>query len=141
MLAINFKQRYIKQHPASTKYLDIVAKFKNSVSRDYYFMYNSFVKVIIGYIVIPLTICFNACLREGVFPDKLKISRTIPIHKKGSWDQAENFRPISILPIILKVLEAVIQRQLYDYFVVNKIFVDTQYGYQKGRSSIDAVER
>ena len=39
---------------------------------------------------------FNNCLQNGIFPDKLKLAKVIPIFKSGAKDIASNYRPISI---------------------------------------------
>lgn len=119
----------------------MVASLKNSESKDIYFMSNSFVKRIINWIIFPLTFCLNLSIRQGIFPRVLKMSRTVPVHKKGSRDLPENFRPISILPIFSKIFEAVIQRQLYNYFERNHLLADTQFGFRAGLSTVDAVDK
>ena len=67
----------------------------------------------------------------GVFPDKLKITKVIPIHKKDDKTQLENYRPISILPAISKVIERVVFDQMHDYFQTNKFYFECQYGFRK----------
>ena len=50
---------------------------------------------IAGYeLSLPLSILCNASFDEGIFPDKNKIAKVIPLHKKGSTDDVNNFRPI-----------------------------------------------
>ena len=70
------------------------------------------------YLVKPLTLGLLAkqTLNSGIFPDKLKIAKVIPIFKKGDSTQFTNYRPISILPVISKVLEKIIYKQLYWFF-------------------------
>ena len=77
----------------------------------------------------------------GVFPNKLKIAKVIPIHKKDDQTQLENYRPISILPAISKVIERVIFDQMHDYFHTNKLYFEGQYGFRKKHSTeLAAVE-
>ena len=47
-----------------------------------------------------LAILFNKCLQIGLFPDDLKISKIIPIHKSGAKNELSNLRTISMLPQI-----------------------------------------
>lgn len=121
--------------------ISVVKKMKNSDSKDFFGLSNSFIKTVLFYIVLPLTFCINSCIREGVFPKFFKVSKTTPIHKKGSWDLPENFRPVSILPIISKVFEAIIQSQLYNYLESNGLLTVAQYGFRSGLSTIDAVDK
>ena len=58
----------------------------------------------------------NQVLNTGTFPDKLKIAKVIPIFKKGDPSLFENYRIISLLPAISKVLEKIIALQLSSYF-------------------------
>ena len=73
-------------------------------------------KVIAPVIIKPLTLLINQVLNTGIFPDKLKIAKVIPIYKKGGPQLFENYRPISLLPTISKVLEKIIHKQLSSYF-------------------------
>ena len=53
----------------------------------------------------PLSHIFNLSVTTGVFPAKLKISKTIPIFKAGDRSSCDNYRPISLLSSISKILE------------------------------------
>ena len=57
------------------------------------------------YIVSPLIHIFNLPLSSGIFPNSLKIAKIVPIHKRDDPSLIENYRPISILPAISKILE------------------------------------
>ena len=50
----------------------------------------------------------NQSLRTGIFPDKLKIAKVLPFFKKGDASILDNYRPISLLPVISKVYEKVV---------------------------------
>ena len=73
-------------------------------------------KVIAPVIIKPLTLLINQVLNTGILPHKLKIAKVIPIYKKGDPQLFENYRPISLLPAISKVLEKIIHKQLSSYF-------------------------
>ena len=62
-------------------------------------------KLIADLIVTPLTIIISKSLTSGVFPDALKISKVIPIHKGNSPEELNNYRPISLLSIFDKIIE------------------------------------
>ena len=86
----------------------------------------------LGHIIVePLSFIINCSLALSIFPDKLKIAKIIPIYKKGDKHQIENYRPISILPVISKVFEKVAYNQLFEYFSQNKLLFDSQYGFRK----------
>ena len=54
-----------------------------------------------------LTFFFNLCLQTAVFPNQLKIATIMPIYKAGDKNVFNNYRPISMLPILSKILEKI----------------------------------
>ena len=72
----------------------------------------------------------NDCIESNFFPDKLKEATLTPVHKKTSKSEKSNYRPISILPLLSKVFERVLHKQLSTYF--DKIFSQHQCGFRKG---------
>ena len=96
-------------------------------------------KVIAPVIIKPLTLLINQVLNTGTFPDKLKITKVIPIYKKGDPQLFENYRPISLLPTISKVLEKIIHKQLSSYFDEYGIFFPNRYGFRPKHSTVYAA--
>ena len=95
---------------------------------------------------IPALSCiFIQSLNTGIFPEKLKIAKVIPNHKKGAWNDISNYRPISLLPSISKILEKLIFKQLSTYLNEYKLLYDSQYGFRAGHStelaSIELIDR
>ena len=84
-------------------------------------------------------------LETGVFPDKLKVAKVIPLFKKGDPTLLTNYRPISLLLSLSKIFEKVIYQQLYAYFENSNLFFKGQYGFRKGHStemaSLELVDR
>ena len=68
---------------------------------------------------------------SGIFPNKLKIAKVTPIYKKNDKKQVTNYRPISVLPVVSKIIETVIADQLNAYFIENNLFSSQQYGFRK----------
>ena len=56
-------------------------------------------------ISLPLSIFFNYFIDNSIFPDNLKVAQVTPIFKKGNCQQLENYRPITLLPIIESCLK------------------------------------
>ena len=71
----------------------------------------------------------------GIFPEALKIAKVKPLYKKGDKACLNNFRPISLLPTISKVFERVIYIQLYEYFNMNNLLSEQQYGFRSQHST------
>jgi len=120
--------------------VDIVSKFSNSKSLDFYWLSNYIVKLTIEYIKEPFAFIINKCLQFGYFSDLLKISKIVPIYKKkGDKSDPKNYRPISIVPIFSKVIESVMHKQLYNYFEAYNLFSESQFGFRTGKSTTTAV--
>ena len=58
-------------------------------------------------VVLPLTILVNRCLKEGYFPECLKIGKVRPVFKRGARNKLKNYRPITIMSVIGKIIECV----------------------------------
>ena len=87
----------------------------------------------------PLTTIFNRCITTGVFPDKWKEARVSLIHKGNENNIADNFRPISILPVVAKVFERIIYHQLYSHLTNNSIITRFQSGFRSNHSTLTAL--
>ena len=86
-----------------------------------------------------LTHIFNLSLRTGVVPKTWKQKRVTPVFKKGEVDSVNNYRPISILPITMKVFEKVVHEQVSVFLDNNKILSQSQSGFRYGHSTDTAV--
>ena len=78
-------------------------------------------------------------MKTGIFPNKLKLAKVIPIYKKDDPTQVTIYRPISLLPVLSKVIEKTIAKQLSGYFEDNKLFNQNQYGFRPGHSTEHAA--
>ena len=88
---------------------------------------------------IPLTALFNQSISLGIFPDLFKIADIIPLYKKGPRELIENYRPISILPVLSKIFEKLMKNFLVDYLTSRNILSPHQFGFRKGLSTFDAL--
>ena len=82
-----------------------------------------------------LACIINQSLLTGIFPETLKLAKVAPIFKKDDPHLTDNYRPISLLPVISKVFEKVVFRQVYDYFNDNNLLYKNQYGFRKKHST------
>ncbi len=97
------------------------------------------VKHIIKYIMSYLIIIMNNSLKLGVFPDEWKIVKLIPIHKSEPKENCANFRLISVLPILSKVIEKFVSDEISNYLSVNNLLNKMQFGFKKSNSTRDAL--
>ncbi len=88
---------------------------------------------------VPIAIIVNMSLEQGIVPDAMKLAKVIPIYKAKSREEFNNYRPISLLSNVSKVLEKVVHKRLYSYLIRNKILYDKQYGFRPKRSTINAI--
>ena len=86
-----------------------------------------------------LTHVFNLSIDSGVFPQPLKIAKVTPIHKTGPTDLCPNFRPVSVLVSISKLLERVVYNQLITFINDQNLLTNSQYGFRPGRSTEAAL--
>ena len=82
---------------------------------------------------------FNKSLEQGIFPNPLKFSKVIPIHKGGSLFEMANYRPISLLPIFSKILEKLMYNRVIDFINKHEILYKNQFGFQKNMSTEYAI--
>ena len=90
-------------------------------------------------IAIPLSNMFNLSFLQGSCPDFLKLSSVIPIHKKDSKLIVENYRPISLLSNINKILEKLMFNRLYSFLESNKCIYNLQFGFRQKHSTNHAL--
>ena len=90
-------------------------------------------------IAAPLTIIFNHSLPAGVFPSEWKHSHITLLHKGRSPGDPGNFRPISVVPILAKILEKIVFEQLGDYLETNFLLHPHQGAYRCDRSTEDIL--
>ena len=83
----------------------------------------------------PLTYLFNLSIKQRCFPDCWKIATVKPLFKAGDSSDANNYRPISVLPTFGKLLERIIYNQCNSYLSVNNLLSEAQSGFREGRST------
>ena len=86
-----------------------------------------------------LTRLFQISYDCGIFPIGWKTARVQPIPKKGSKTLPTNYRPISILSVVSKVMEKYLNIEILKYLETNKLIHDRQYGFLNRRSTADLL--
>ena len=92
------------------------------------------VKKCFGEINEPLKHLFNLSLENGIFPEKMKIAKVIPLFKNGDPENITNYRLISV-----SVFERIMYSRLYKYLCEEKLLYSKQFGFQKGHSTDHAI--
>jgi len=87
------------------------------------------------HIITPLHYIINLSLQSKTVPSAWKQAKIVPIFKSGDKEKAENYRPISVLPALSKILEKAVHDQLLTFLESNKLLNDSQFGYREKRST------
>ena len=83
----------------------------------------------------PLAHICNRSFVTGIFPSELKIANVVPIFKSGDDMVFSNYRPVSVLPVLSKILERLMYNQLILYLNRHDLLYEYQFGFQKGKST------
>ena len=125
----------------TTKYeiTDIVTSLSNKQSAGHDDISNFILKSIITSIADPLTHIFNRSILSGIFPKQMKIAKVIPLYKKGDDLDTGNYRPISLLSSLSKILERLIFTRTIKFLNTHNIFTNSQFGFRQKHSTIHAL--
>ena len=111
---VNGKSLFL--HPTNpTEIRKIIRNLKNKNSSGIDDISNVVIKRLIDSLVEPLSIIFNKSLEKGVFPDRMKIAEVVPLYKGKSRTHKENYRPISLLITLSKILEKIMHAHTYKF--------------------------
>ena len=118
---------------------EVVKNLKSKTSAGWDGISMKLVKMILPSISHVLCHLFNLSFQSGYVPYQMKISKVIPIFKKGDEKDFNNYRPISLLSSFSKILEKLVARQMYKYLDKYQILYDNQFGFRKSRNTDHAV--
>ena len=91
----------------------------------------------LSYLLVAL---FNKCLKESGFQDCWKVSMMVPLLKNvGVRSTAKNYRPVSLLSVVSKVFEKLVNNRIADHLEKCGLFSDFQYGFRSSRSTADLL--
>ena len=121
-----------------TKVVTYVEKLKNKFSSGIDGISNNLLKCIIHSIKVPFCLVLNKSLNSGVFPRKMKIARVRALYKSDNKFLKDNYRPISLLPVMSKILEKYVYLKLVSHMDRNQVLFPKQFGFRVGYSTNDA---
>ena len=141
---------YLKQIPAQSKSLflnptteseitKLIDKLPPKKSCGIDGVDNIIPKEIKPFIVGLLCIIFNKSLETGVFPERMKTAKVVPLYKSKSKYLTTNYRPISLLITISKILEKVMYSRVYSFLTSTDQLYSSQYGFRKNHACEHAV--
>ena len=100
---------------------------------------NNVVLMAVELLADPLCYIYNLSINAGIFPDKLKIAKVIPIFKKGDKSEISNYRPISLLSVFSKVFEKIVVKRIISFLSKYAIISDNQFGFRPNHSTTTAL--
>ena len=118
---------------------DLIKNLPNKTSSGYDDISNKLLKDLNPHILKPLEIIFNKSLLEGKFPELMKIAEVIPLYKGKEKYLSSNYRPISLLITISKILEKIVYKRTYDHLEQTNQLYKSQYGFRTKHSCENAV--
>ena len=127
-------------HPATHVEIDSIIKNiapKKSSGHDG--ISNKLLKDIGPALCYPLQIVFNKSLELGKFPDIIKLADVVPLHKNKGIDSCTNYRSISLLLTISKILEKIVYKCAYGFLDSTKQLYESQYGFRSHHSCKNAI--
>ena len=86
-------------------------------------------------LALPISIIFSASYHFAILPDEWKSARIMPLFKKGDPSIVGNYRPISLISTLCKVMETIIKDNLLSHAISNNIINHNQHGFIPGRST------
>ena len=83
----------------------------------------------------PLVKLINFSFSKRTFPNLLKFANVTPVFKKGDNLDYNNYRPISLIPNIGKLIEKIVHKRLYSFLEKNSLLFKQQYGFRNKLST------
>jgi hypothetical protein len=117
----------------------IIEKLPNKKSCGIDNLPNLTFKILKNDISSTLSTLINESYKKGIFPDILKISKIIPLHKSGDKSKTENYRPIALLPNLSKIFEETLRTRIEKFLEKHNLIIEEQFGFRKNHSTCDAI--
>ena len=117
----------------------IISKFDQNKSAGHDDIGNFVIKKVVDEISSPLTEIFNLSLTTGKVPEQLKTAKVIPIYKKDDASVFSNYRPVSVLPCLSKVLERLVFNRCIEFIDNNNLLNEKQFGFRAKHSTYMAI--
>lgn len=87
----------------------------------------------------PVTNLFRLIFNTGKQPDSWKVTRVVPVHKRSSKSKARNYRPVSLLAVLSKVFESIVNHQLVSSLEKHTLLSSHQFGFRRGLGTSDLL--
>ena len=88
---------------------------------------------------LPNLHLFSLCFEQGVHPSDWKTANVVPVHKRKSRTDMKNYRPVSLLSVMSKVMEKVIKTSIMNYMEKGNLLSAHQFGFRTGLGAADLL--
>ena len=132
------QHEFIISNISTDEVMDIINQLQSKSTGPHSIPVN-LLKLIPDLILDPLCKIISNSFITGIFPDALKISKVIAIHKGESTEDLNNYRPISLLSIFDKIIEKLMHKRLYSFLDEHSILFKNQFGFRKNNSTSFAL--
>ena len=99
-------------------------------------MHPAIVRPLVGALISPVTQLFAQSLSTGVLPNDWRTATVVAIHKMGSKQRVENYRPVSLTSVFSKCLERIVRRHICLHLTANRLIDPAQHGFMEKRSCL-----
>ena len=113
----NKQPKFSLQHVTTEQVTEYMKQINPNKANDIYKIQPAIIKHLAPYLAPLITPLFNQSIDENEYPDSLKYTKLIELYKSGDTTLPINYRPISLLPIIAKLLDTIINNQLMTYLL------------------------
>ena len=117
----------------------LIGKLPNKGSSGFDNIDNIMLKKLEPEVATQINMICNASMSQGVFPDTMKNALIVPLYKSKNREMVTNYRPISLLITISKLIEKVVYKQVYDYLNTTGQIYKSQYGFRSAHSCEHAI--
>ena len=123
----------------STEISELIFDLVPKNSSGYDNLSNKLLKKLLPALLEPLTIIFNRSLAEGMFPEAMKKADVVPLYKSKDHQESNNYRPISLLLMLSKLLEKIMYKRTYSFLEKSGQIYKSQYGFRTAHSCENAI--
>ena len=132
-LSGNYPQSLFLEPTTELEVLSIITQMRNS-SAGHDALRPQLLKENGDSFVKPITHIVNLSLSQGVVPDALKIAQITPVYKAGDCSCINNYRPISVLTALSKILEKIVSKRVTSFLDKHSVISNNQFGFRRRHS-------
>ena len=132
-------ETFVLQPTTTNEVMKVIRQISNKSSTAEDQLSNNVIKLC-GPVISPyLSRIYNECITKETFPKAWKVSRIFPIFKSGERSLPQNYRPISLLSAMSKILEKILHSRMIKFVEKHKLLSSNQFGFRPKQSCVNAI--